>query len=153
VPLFFINPGFGRGESTRRVSGHIDVAPTILDLLGMPAPTNWQGTSLFRPLGERPVYFFAPSKMSLGGRLGSEKFTTNLLQGTSEQYDLVNDPGETRNLAQASSKHTRLRREQLAAWARWSNSSWADVQPAKLTRSNPTPRRQSAMSKPGMMPH
>ena len=131
VPFLLINPSFRPEEKTSRISGHIDVAPTILDLLGMPVPTEWQGTSLFQPLGERPLYFFAPANLSIGGRLGSEKFTTHLLTGTTERFNLAADPRERFNLAASAPSQARLRHEQLLAWARWSNNSWLHLRSAK----------------------
>jgi len=47
VPLVLINPSLFHGETYATLSGHIDVAPTVLELLGLQPPTGWEGKSLF----------------------------------------------------------------------------------------------------------
>ena len=82
---------------------HIDIAPTILDRLGLPIPESWEGQSLSRPAGERftnhQTYFF-PNRFAVLYRTGPSlfKFIATPEYGHEELYDLINDRGEMRNL-------------------------------------------------------
>jgi arylsulfatase A-like enzyme len=49
VPLIIQGPGFNNGQSVRELVSMIDVAPSILDYLGVPIPVSMQGRS-FVPL-------------------------------------------------------------------------------------------------------
>jgi N-sulfoglucosamine sulfohydrolase len=64
VPLIITGPGLSRGRSADHLVSHVDLVPTILDLLDLPVPDTVQGVSL-RPLLEgrevsewRTVVFF-----------------------------------------------------------------------------------------------
>lgn len=48
VPLVLWLPWIERGRRVDRIVSLIDVAPTLLDLAGMPIPSSFAGTSLFR---------------------------------------------------------------------------------------------------------
>ncbi|MCC6946075.1 MAG: LTA synthase family protein, partial [Thermomicrobiales bacterium] len=59
IPLVMLHPSLQ--DLPRRIKGtreQIDIAPTILDLLGYAAPSDWQGRNLFRRGEDRPGYFF-----------------------------------------------------------------------------------------------
>ena len=59
VPLVVQGPGLGPAIVDAPVS-HIDITPTILDLIGLALPEPVDGQSLVRPpLPDRPVYFEA----------------------------------------------------------------------------------------------
>ncbi len=94
----------------------VDVAPTILQSLGISAPTEFQGRSLLKPAEEgvyseslyaRDHFACAPLR-SL--RVGAYKY---IQAPKPELYDLAHDPAEQHNLydqqkAQARSLHERL---------------------------------------------
>ena len=67
VPLLLINPRLFRGETDTTLAGLIDLAPTVMDLLGHPSPGRWQGRSLFDPSRTGRVYLFAPFSSVLFG--------------------------------------------------------------------------------------
>ncbi len=61
VPLIIASPGLGPGKVDRQVS-HIDIFPTVCDMIGVALPAFLQGASLRpgmegRPSPQRPVYF------------------------------------------------------------------------------------------------
>ncbi len=61
VPLIIASPGLGPGKVDRQVS-HIDIFPTVCDLIGVAQPAFLQGASLKpgmegRPSPQRPIYF------------------------------------------------------------------------------------------------
>ena len=120
VPLVIWSPRlFPEGRRVDTVGGHVDLSPTLLDLVGAPAPEEWQGTSLLA--AERPprAYFYAANDdYLLGVREGRFKFVYNVTLGRDQLYDLVADPSEQVNLAaQHPQKCAELRRR-LAAWKR-----------------------------------
>lgn len=127
VPLIFIFPREDRQRfAGRRIAAPvrlIDVMPTILDYLDIPAPDGLQGVSLLPVLDDTgaPPEALVMSSYSRRGylalreagwkliehtrrRLSGEGFVT-----TRELYDLSADPGERRNLAKGEAERvTRL---------------------------------------------
>lgn len=98
-----------RGRVITSPARHVDIAPTVVDALGLPGDDTWPGASL-RPViaagggADRPAYFesmtynlvrgWAPLR---GVIVERDKFID---QPIVELYDLVADPGELRNIAQ-----------------------------------------------------
>jgi len=109
VPLIFHAPKPFVRHTVGETVELVDVAPTVLDLLGIPAPKPWQGRSLWPLLDGRPDdpagraysetyyprfhYGWSPEQAYSRGRL---KY---ILAPRDELYDLVRDPGETGELA------------------------------------------------------
>jgi len=107
VPLIITGPGIPAGKKVASRTGLIDIAPTVLDLLGLPAMDGVEGRSLLPVMhGERlddtvyeletffPMlaYGWAPLRAVVRGDL---KYID---APAPELYHLGNDPGETRNL-------------------------------------------------------
>ena len=97
-----------RGKTIDTPVRHIDIAPTVLDALGIPADPTWLGTSL-RPLiadgdgPDRPSYFESMSFNLVRGwaplRGVLQERTKYIDQPIPEVYDLAADPAEASNLA------------------------------------------------------
>jgi len=120
VPLLLIQPGRFHGERNATVGGLIDVAPTILDLLGLPAPPVWQGRSLFRTDRTERTYFFAPhSSYYLGFREGNLYYIDNVWQNRFEVYDMAKDPAQLHDLARGIPAQVRLAEQRLTAWVQY----------------------------------
>jgi arylsulfatase A-like enzyme len=115
VPLAFSGPGVVAGERRSPVS-HVDLAPTLLELAGLPEPLRgWRGSSLAPSLasGDEPparavamevgVTPGVPTVPQHAIRDGRWKLITSLSDPrvTDALYDLEDDPGERRNLARA----------------------------------------------------
>lgn len=128
VPLFAIHPKLA-GRVSERVASHVDLAPTVLDLmLGDPAPSPspgeppfvyHQGRPLTRPGGPWPV--FAGTVMGDGfvvERFGQFKFIQGLV--SSRLFDTDRDPNETSDLRQ--------QRPELAAALRAAMANFAAYQ-------------------------
>jgi choline-sulfatase len=114
VPLVVVAPG----ASPRRISearNHVDIGPTIVDLMGLPPLESFQGKSLVPELYGAP----APSREPILLELAED--TNNAHRqaivsgdhklilfetGKAELYDIKNDPGETRDLAKEDPKKT-----------------------------------------------
>ncbi len=107
VPLIIAGPGVKPGRVDQNVC-HIDIFPTVCDLLGLPKPAYLQGVSLLpavrgKELAPRSIYFeslypyyrrgWAPLR---GFIAGQKKFIDLPIP---EVYDLKTDFGETKNLA------------------------------------------------------
>jgi len=107
VPLIIAGPG-AKASRVKDYVSHVDILPTVCDLLGLPKPLSAQGDSL-RPLLEgkrrkaKPIYFEAlDGYINLGaaplrGIIDSgKKFIDSPIP---ELYDLETDFDETKNLA------------------------------------------------------
>ena len=119
VPLIVYYPGLGwKGRRVNRMVDHLDVAPTILDLLHKKIPAVMEGRSLKQFISWSPVdwlmakdinrtrtfmYTFAPQGKAntYAVREGSLKLIERHAAGqwNWEEYDLQSDPLETKNLA------------------------------------------------------
>lgn len=106
TPFVILNPGmWAPGAQSDRMGSHVDLAPTVLDLLGLPADPRHHGVSLLQPDREpRRVFVGANNGQLWVGLLdGMEKFTINTRTGVKELYDLRLDPDERHNLASTAS--------------------------------------------------
>lgn len=105
VPLILSAPGaIPSGQVIRRQVCTIDIAPTILDLLGIDPPVKMDGVSLLAPppAEPRPLYIETLSSMTLHGwapLLGVRREDYKyILAPRAEVYDLAKDPRELNNL-------------------------------------------------------
>src|SRR5207302_7904739 len=118
VPLLVLAPGAITGQlRVSRVASLVDLAPTVLDLLGLPSSPHHQGRSLLD--GESGMALFCTDYTLglLGLRDGRWKLIHELESGRSSLFDLHDDPGETKDLADAHPERTEAYREHLLRWA------------------------------------
>lgn len=128
VPLIMINPELFNGQSNPVIGGLIDIVPTIMDLLDLPLPENWQGNSLFSLERSPRVYFFAPwSQYLFGYREGDRKFIYNASMNTYEIYDLIKDPHETVSLLTQSPDSVFTIQQRLAAWVQYQDKLFKKI--------------------------
>jgi len=132
VPMFITAPGLPAGRRIDDVVSHIDLAPTLLDLAGLPTLSGAHGRSWLThlkkgtPIPARPIA--SVSRWSYGYRKGRWKLIyrfgrarkisrpknpTRRIYVVNELYDLEADPHETRNLARLHPVLTRKLREEL----------------------------------------
>jgi arylsulfatase A-like enzyme len=117
VPLVLINPQLFKGEKYPTIGGHIDLAPTVMDILGLRAPTEWEGKSLFGAGRKDRAYFFAPwTDFKFGYREGPYKIIYNATLNTIEVFNLDVDPQEHNNLAGEMPELVEQGYDRLAAW-------------------------------------
>jgi arylsulfatase A-like enzyme len=143
VPLMLWNPRLFAGSGRSDVVGtHVDLAPTLLDLVGLPAPGNWDGRSLFDPLHQPRAFLFAAAwgQYLLGVRDHDMKYSYDARLGREELYDLASDPDEQRNLAAAQPEVAVRLRQRLAALLQVENSRSA----ARKARSVNAPAQPGA---------
>lgn len=118
VPLLYVLPDAVR--ELRRVPGPvslIDVGPTVLDLLGVAPPREYQGRSLLQGSPGMALFFADTSSPLLGLRDGRWKFIHDLESGRSTLFDLAFDPAEREDRATAFVEQVRAYRDLLKAWS------------------------------------
>ena len=111
VPLVVDVPGFRLGDKRSQLVTFLDVAPTLIELLGAPQDPNMCGQSilrLFQADGE-DLRDYAISELVMGRhdhhlsvRSRKHKYIyrmTGPRRYDCELYDLIDDPGEQRDLA------------------------------------------------------
>ncbi len=100
VPLLLRRPGQHAGRDGRAVST-IDVAPTVIDLLGLPPYPTFQGRSLLRSgPTDTPFWAFSNTLSRLVTyQVDRWKYTQDMVTGQTWLHDLQADPKEQTNLA------------------------------------------------------
>ena len=112
APLLARGPGIQAGRLPAQFVVNIDLAPTFLDLAGLPIPASMQGRSLAPLLrGAAPAdwrtsvyyrYYHDPGHHNTAAHLGVRTATHKLIfywkQNAYEMFDLTKDPTEQRNL-------------------------------------------------------
>ena len=118
VPLMIWSPRVYRSAArSKTIGSHVDLAPTIAELAGLPAVPEWQGRSLFDATRAPRAYFYvAEDHFTLVVREGNWKYIFDLREGTEELYDLEHDPTEQHNLVKAFPERASRLRGRLAAW-------------------------------------
>jgi hypothetical protein len=118
VPFVLFAPQiFPTWQKNGRVGSHVDLLPTILDLMGLPQDDRNHGQSLVSTSYEPRRIFVGASNgpRYVGFVDGRQKFVVNRNSGLLELYDLDADPFEQRNLAPSQpEKAHRLADEALA---------------------------------------
>ncbi len=119
VPLIVHVPGVGH-RSIDGPMGHIEFAPTLLDLLGIAVPGSYTGRSRAdevrtgEPAPDEPVFLevFPDSNYAghqVGVRLGDLKLIYRISENYFELYDLAADPKERDNVYDVHPEAPRLR--------------------------------------------
>jgi len=134
-PLLIKLPGAqGAGKRVEQVVSGVDIMPTILELLGLPAETGLPGRSLVPAMrgeelpgqlafsvsrGEgRPKRARASHQKLWSVRSGPWHAISNGVPGAEEFFELSNDPGEEENLWPSEDPQALLLMAELAAWRR-----------------------------------
>jgi arylsulfatase A-like enzyme len=154
VPLLVQGPGFENARQIRELIGIVHIAPTLLDAVGVPAPSSMQGRSFLPLLRDANARTAWPNKElvqiseSMTGRsIRTREWTYCIADPTGmtdkpasdnyheyQLYDQGNDPHELVNLA--GRKEYRATADQLQAELKklmvTSGESEPDIAPAKL---------------------
>jgi len=100
----------------RRIASLIDTAPTLLDLLELPIPDNYAGTSLLKPDIQMALFFTDYSLGWLGLRDSCRKYIYEVDSRWSRLYDVCADPGETIDVARSNAKVVEQYRRIVLQW-------------------------------------
>jgi hypothetical protein len=118
VPFVIAAPGLvDRQIRVRRIVSLIDTAPTVLDLLGVPAPVAYEGHSMLDATPRRALFFTDYSLTLLGLRDGPRKVIFDAQSRRAKWFDLDRDPDERVDLAGRFTDDTRRYVETLEAWS------------------------------------
>lgn len=117
VPLILAGPGIPEGEVSDAFAYVWDILPTVLEMTGAEYPATIDGRALIQPRGRSMMpliageadALYAPDEM-IGGEMNGDKwmrqgaFKASLVSrpygdGEWRLYNVVEDPGETRDLA------------------------------------------------------
>jgi arylsulfatase A-like enzyme len=106
IPLIMVGPGLPAGRVVDQPVSIVDVAPTILDLVGLPVEPRFEGRSLLASVdGGAPVDVLL-ELLPTGSALDVRRHAAGLVSGTlallepsrpgagDEVFDLTHDPGE-----------------------------------------------------------
>lgn len=118
VPLVIAAPGLAHRTVTAPV-GLVDVAPTLLGLVGVSRPESMAGYDLravMVGLAEAPRAVFAGVNTRKMVVRGGHKLVVDLTRGVEELYDLESDPAERRNRAGDGLGVRSELRVELEAW-------------------------------------
>ncbi|MBN2576290.1 MAG: sulfatase-like hydrolase/transferase [Deltaproteobacteria bacterium] len=121
IPLILAVPGVS-GRVVRRQVELIDVAATLLGLLGVPAPAHMRGTDLGPWLATPPApeELLPPAFAEIEDKRmivsGNEKLICDLNWGFCAYHDLATDPHERRNAADEYPDRTLALRHRLDDW-------------------------------------
>jgi arylsulfatase A-like enzyme len=153
VPLIMDGPGFRGGQEVPELIGLIDVAPTLLDAVGVQVPSQWKGRSAMPMLNDpearrqwREEQLIQISESMTGRAIRTRDWTYCVADlsgarqaaaktyGEYQIYDQRSDPNELVNLAgrkeyraKASELRERLKKLMVAA-----GEAEPEIVPAKL---------------------
>jgi phosphoglycerol transferase MdoB-like AlkP superfamily enzyme len=118
IPLVIAAPGaMGQPVRLSRIASVIDIAPTVLDLLGLPAQALHQGSSLLPPDSRIALFFTDYSIGWLGLRDGCWKYLYEIDSRRSRLFDVCADPDETADHAPEHPDRIAAYRERVTGWA------------------------------------
>lgn len=139
VPVVLVGPQLaGASGQTDFVTSHLDLAPTILGLVGLAAPCTMKGRNLMEDNTPRVALFGGrPPKFQLGLADGKWKFIWEDRERTM-LFDLEADPAEARDLSGDFPDRVRLYERTIDAWSAFS-TNLIENYPAVLSRSGCKP--------------
>ncbi|MFB2119554.1 sulfatase-like hydrolase/transferase [Parapedobacter sp. 2B3] len=117
VPMIFVGPGIPANVQTDAFAYLSDIAPTIYDLLAIPAPSSVEAKSLAPIINDRQdtvranIYnVYGHWSRSIKTAHGFKLIAYNVNgTKTTQLFDLRHDPWETKDLAKAPQHQQRLR--------------------------------------------
>jgi len=129
VPLIIRAPQLNPGIDARPAQ-HVDILPTILALLGLPAHPSAQGVSLVEPRvnENRSIYLVAQTPLAHQYGIVRSRFKL-VYDGESRRYalyDLVSDPGETKDVAASHKEDVHDLANRLQTWRKLQIDYYAD---------------------------
>jgi hypothetical protein len=107
VPLVIAAPGLISSQvRVRKVVSLVDVAPTLLDLLGTPASAHYQGHSVLDGTPRMALFFTDYSLGIVGLRDGCWKFLYEMESQRRKLFDMESDPRELSDVSARAPERT-----------------------------------------------
>lgn len=117
VPFIVAAPGLLlNGVRAPQLVSLVDLAPTTLALLGLSAPSSYQGRSGLEPSPGMAVFFTDHDVLKAGLRHGQYKFIYEQEHARLRLYDLAVDPAERNNLVATESERAEKYQRWLLQW-------------------------------------
>ena len=119
VPLFFYEPASPEAAVVEAPVSHLDIVPTILGRLGLElVGGELPGRAMeARDLDPEPVFAHCWSEMRCMAKIGERwKFIYHFHHRPPEVFDLLDDPGETKNLYGEMEEQAKGWEESLKTW-------------------------------------
>jgi len=115
VPLLIYNKKLIKKQLViNAVTRHIDIAPTILDIIGMKPYHSHEGISMLKSRRAQMAFLHTYWKDDyLAIRDQQWKYIRKMKDGSEELYNLNNDSGEKKNLAEDLPEITKLYRQYI----------------------------------------
>ena len=118
VPLVVAVPGaIAERVPVPAVASTIDLAPTVLDLLGLPVPRQYDGESLLGPSDRMALFYTDYSSGLLGLQDRCWKYHFEIASRRSRLFDSCADPGETVDRSADHPERVRAYRTHLERWS------------------------------------
>ena len=117
VPIVIHLNGRLEGLRVVRAASLVDLTPTILDLLGLPADARHQGMSLLDPRPRLALFFTDYALGWLGLRDECWKYLYEIDSKRSHLFDVCRDPGETLDRSAAETARVAIYRDRLIGWS------------------------------------
>lgn len=126
VPLVYCAPGVTtQALRCAAPTTHLDVGPTLLDLLGLPACAAHQGSSLLRPRTAQTFAFTDWGEQLVAMREGRFKLIHDRRSERDLLFDLAADPAELVDLSAGEPERCAVMRTRATAWL---SGVWRTVQ-------------------------
>ncbi|HEX4999115.1 MAG TPA: sulfatase [Terriglobia bacterium] len=116
TPMLIRAPGVIPNLRIQRPVSLIDIAPTILDLLGRPIPAEYQGATMLDPRPRMALFFTDYSLGWLGLVDGCWKATYETGSRRARLFDLCRDRGENHDLSAAEPELAAAYKARLEQW-------------------------------------
>lgn len=117
VPYLIAAPGLIAEQiRVRRTASLIDTAPTLLDFLGLPLSSDFQGSSLLAGSPGMALFFTDYSLGWLGLRDSCWKYIYEMGSHRSKLFDVCEDPSELDDRSLAQSERVQIYRSNLEGW-------------------------------------
>jgi hypothetical protein len=118
VPFIVSIPGaIDRPVRSRTIVSLVDTAPTVLDLVGMPAAAQHQGESALNGRARMALFFTDYSLGLLGLRDDRWKFVYELESERSKLFDLERDPHELEEVSASQGLRVDAYKRTLLGWS------------------------------------
>ncbi len=118
VPYLVVVPGLVHEQiRVARPTSLIDATPTILDLLGMPLPNSFQGSSMLEGTNRMALFYTDYSLSFLGLRDGCWKYIYELESGRSKLFDLCRDAREQTDISLRHPERVTAYRTHVKRWS------------------------------------
>ncbi|MEO8592331.1 MAG: sulfatase [Candidatus Solibacter sp.] len=118
VPFLIAEPGaMRRQERVRKVVSLVDTTPTILDLMGISPPVNYQGRTMLDGAPRMALFFTDYSLGLLGLRDGPWKFVYEIGSGRANLFNLELDPREKSDISAREASRVSWYGQVVRAWS------------------------------------